>query len=237
MLVLALDTTTKGGSCAVARDGVVLREVEGDANRPHDARLPRDLMTILADAGIVLDAIDVYSVATGPGSFTGLRIGIATMQGLAFAASKPLIGVSAFDALARAVGEAASGTGRSRIATWIDAWRGEVYAALYEGGREVEPPTVEPPSALLRRLRGAPTMFAGDGAGLYRADIHEGLGAEALMAEPPLPLLAGTIALMATESRNAGSMPPPHAIRPVYVRRPDAVLALPSRQALRRGEP
>ena len=209
----------------MAREGVVLRELEGDANRPHDARLPRDVMTLLDDAGIALEEIDVYSVATGPGSFTGLRIGIATMQGLAFAASKPLIGVSAFDALARAVAEAASRTGRSRIATWIDAWRGEVYAAVYEGGRETVPPTVELPAALLRSLRGAPAMFAGDAAGLYRAEIEGVLGAEALIAEPPLPLLAGTIALMATEMRNAGCAPAPHAIRPVYVRRPDAVLA------------
>src|SRR5687768_15455561 len=142
MLVLALDTTTKGGSCAVTRDGVVLAEREGDAQRPHDTRLPRDLMALLDDSRIALEEIEIYSVATGPGSFTGLRIGIATMQGLAFAAGKPLIGVSAFDALAQVVarGLTSSATGGSRIATWIDAWRGEVYAALYEDGQEVEPP-------------------------------------------------------------------------------------------------
>ena len=65
----------------------------------------------------------------GPGSFTGLRIGIATMQGLAFAAGKPLIGVSGLDALARMADREAAGR---RIATWVDAWRGEVFAALYD---------------------------------------------------------------------------------------------------------
>src|SRR5688572_25296529 len=141
---LSLDTTTPGGSCAVARDGVVICERPGDADRRHDTRLPGDLMTLLADARIPLKTIDVFAVATGPGSFTGLRIGIATMQGLAFAAGKPLIGVSGFDALARI-------SGGSRVATWVDAWRGEIYAALYEDGREVEPPTVEHPEALLAR--------------------------------------------------------------------------------------
>ncbi len=214
MVVLALDTTTKGGSCAVARDVVVLRERAGDGHRGHDTRLPADLMSLLADAGLELADVDVFAVATGPGSFTGLRIGIATMQGLAFARSKPLIGVSAFDALARA---ASSG----RIATWIEAWRGEVYAALYEDGREVQPPTVQAPAALLRTLRGTPTLFAGDAAAIHRDEILDTLGGDAAIAEPPAPLIAGTIALIAADMVRAGQCPPPHAIRPVYVRRPD----------------
>jgi tRNA threonylcarbamoyladenosine biosynthesis protein TsaB len=201
MLVLALDTTTRAGSCAVARDGIVLRETAGDASRPHDTRLPGDLMTLLETARIALSDIDVFAVATGPGSFTGLRIGIATMQGLAFAAGKPLIGVSGFD-----------------------AWRGEVYAALYEDGQEVEPPTVEHPDTLLARYS-PPVTFIGDAADIYEDVIIEKMGKTARIAEPAAPPLAGTIALLATESARAGHLPPPHAIRPLYVRRPDAELA------------
>ena len=100
MLILALDTTTRVSSCATARDGVVLCEHAGDASTPQAERLPGDLMTLLERSGIALPEIDAFAVATGPGSFTGLRIGIATMQGLAFAMEKPLIGVSGFDALA-----------------------------------------------------------------------------------------------------------------------------------------
>ena len=96
---------------------------------PPATRLPLDLMTLLEHGGMKLGDVDVFAVATGPGSFTGLRIGIATMQGLAFAAGKPLVGVSGFDALARIADAEAGGTS---IATWVDAWRGEVYAALYD---------------------------------------------------------------------------------------------------------
>src|SRR5678816_3075473 len=104
MLVLALDTTTPTGSCALARDGRVVCEQVNDAPNAHAEHLPGDLMSLLDRAHTRLADIDVFAVATGPGSFTGLRIGIATMQGLSFAEGKPLIGVSGFDVLVRVAG-------------------------------------------------------------------------------------------------------------------------------------
>jgi tRNA threonylcarbamoyladenosine biosynthesis protein TsaB len=253
MLVLGLDTTTRAGSCALARDGVVLREFSSDTTRPPASRLPGELMALVDHEGAALRDVDVFAVATGPGSFTGMRVGIATMQGLAFAAGKPLIGVSAFDALAvHGVRSTDSSEDAARtvmvrdktvVATWVDAWRGEVYAALYESGREVEPPSVELPTAILGRL-GPPTggpyqrsaappegspysriVFIGDGAEAHAAVIRDTLGDRATIAEPAAPLLAGTIALLATDAARAGHTPPPHAIRPLYVRRTDAELA------------
>jgi tRNA threonylcarbamoyladenosine biosynthesis protein TsaB len=236
MLVLALDTTTRAGSCALARERVVLREEPSDESRSQASRLPAELMALLDRERVVLRDIDVFAVATGPGSFTGLRIGIATMQGLAFAAGKPLIGVSAFDALAT-IGSA------ERVATWIDAWRGEVYAAMYEHGREIESPTVEHPIAILgrvaaaqpiesapasattRRLKGTPMRFIGDGVRSHADTILRVLGDAATIAAPTVPLLAGTIAALATDAARSGHLPPPHALRPLYVRRPDAELA------------
>jgi tRNA threonylcarbamoyladenosine biosynthesis protein TsaB len=225
MLVLALDTTTRDGSCAVADEDRVLRERAGDAARPHDERLPGDLMALLDEASLALTDVDVYAVATGPGSFTGLRIGIATMQGLAFAAGKPLIGVSGFDALAHLGGAAAPDA--ARIATWVDAWRGEVYAAAYQDGEELEAPLVEPPAELLARYarRGGDWLLIGDAAEIYRDAIAAALGPSVRIAAPAAPPLAGTIAQRAAAAARAGHRPPPHAIRPLYVRRPDAELA------------
>jgi tRNA threonylcarbamoyladenosine biosynthesis protein TsaB len=219
MLVLALDTTTRSGSCAVARAGVVLREQANASPNAQAARLPGELMTLLDRAGITLGEIDLFAVATGPGSFTGLRIGIATMQGLAFAANKPLIGVSGFDALASVAGS------EGRVATWVDAWRGEVFAALYEDGTEIEPPTVARPDDLLEQLRRAPVRFVGDGAVTHGDVIRRALGDDARVFDPAAPLLAGAVALLAAASAAAGECPPPHAIRPLYVRRPDVELA------------
>jgi tRNA threonylcarbamoyladenosine biosynthesis protein TsaB len=228
MRILALDTTTRAGSCALVNDGVVLHEFASDPVRSHAEHLPGDLIALLAVAQLGLEAIDVFAVATGPGSFTGLRVGIATMQGLAFAMGKPLIGVSALDALAARVRPQPG----DRVATWVNAWRGEVYAALYEDGREVESPTVEHPDAILQRLsqtdRGGPpgrVLFVGEGAASLTQLIRTTLGDRAVLADPVTPLLAGAMARLAGEAARAGVHTAPDLIRPLYVRRTDVELA------------
>src|SRR5687768_15064061 len=99
MLVLALDTTTRQGSIALTRDGVLLSTFSGDAGVTHGERLPGDVMCVLETHALKMSDVDLFAVAAGPGSFTGLRIGIATMQGLAMANGKPLLGISALDAM------------------------------------------------------------------------------------------------------------------------------------------
>jgi tRNA A37 threonylcarbamoyladenosine modification protein TsaB len=111
------------------------------------------------------------------------------------------------------------------IATWVDAWRGEVYSALYQDGREIEPPTVDLPDHLLQTFAGRPMLFTGDGAAIYSATISTALGDRACFTEPVAPLLAGAMAALAAQEFRAGQRPLPHAIRPLYVRRSDAELA------------
>ena len=218
MLILSLDTTTRAGSCALLRDDRVLREHTGDGLRDQAERLPGDLATLLEHEAIALDAIDAFAVATGPGSFTGLRVGIATMQGLAMATGKPLIGISAFDALQSLATE-------KRVATWIDAWRGEVFAAVYEDGQSIGAPVVAPPDLLLEELQGRRTLFTGDGAEVFEARIRAVLGELARFTMPVAPPLAGAVATLAGQAFRRGDRPLPHAIRPIYVRRSDAELA------------
>ena len=230
MVVLALDTTTSAGSCGLLRDDRVVREQASDQSRPQASRLPGELATMLEREGVALPEVDILAVGIGPGSFTGLRVGIATMQGLAMALNRPLFGISAFDALA-SIAFGGSGTNDSPdpshryVATWVDAWRGEVYAALYQNGREIEPPTVDLPQHLLQTFVGGPMLFTGDGAAIYRATISAALGNHAEFTEPVAPLLAGAMGTLAVQEFRAGQRPLPHAIRPLYVRRSDAELA------------
>ncbi len=224
MLALALDTTTPGGSCAVVRDGLVLAEMSGDAGVSHAERLPRDLMEVLRRAGTDLRDVDVFAAATGPGSFTSLRVGIATMQGLALAAGRPLAGVSAFDAMVRLVEDGSVGPvpRGAQVATWVEAWRGDIYAARYAAGHEIEPPSVESPGRVLVRLastHAGPTVFVGSGALACAAAITAALGTRAILAVPVAPAVAAVIGRMAIEAAVRGVRPAPDAIRPVYVRR------------------
>jgi tRNA threonylcarbamoyladenosine biosynthesis protein TsaB len=225
VLILSLDTTTPKASCALARDGVVINEEPIDTSRQLALQLPGALRDILDLSAIALEEIDAFAVATGPGSFTGLRIGIATMQGLAFGLGKPLIGISGLTALRAVASPAFLG---SRIVTWVDAWRGDVYAALFEDGQQIGEPVVAKPDHLLDALtpRGFANdiLFIGDGAETYRDLIVSRLGHAARIADPVVPPLAAVIAMLATIEYKNGHRPPPHAIRPIYVRRSDAEL-------------
>ena len=240
MVIVALDTSSAAGSAALVRDGSIVVERAGDGSRTHGERLPRELMAVLDDARVDLHAIDRFAVSIGPGSFTGLRVGIATIQGLAFAQKKLVVPVSSFDALAFRTTDDGSGRADhgSRItAVWIDAHRGEVFAALYDSsGRQLAAPTSLTPEATLDAW--SPILasfdrvrFAGDGAILYRDRVAARLGARASV-DGDVPPLAGRIGLIAHAASDRAVLP--HAVVPLYVRRPDAVLAKEKRDAARK---
>ena len=179
-------------------------------------------------------AVDLFAIASGPGSFTGLRIGLATIQGLAFVTNRPIVGVSALEAVAHAAsGGAKTGT---VIGAWMDAHRREVFSALYrvtsaapfDPGRlaEIEPAAVGNPATTLARWAGlasGPWIVAGDGAAAYAALIRDN-GLDAAVVIDPSPL-AGAIGRIAVARARRGEAVAPAAIRPLYVRRPDAEIA------------
>lgn len=227
MLILALDTTTRAGSAAVVRGADVVVEHVGDPAITHGQRLPADLMAIVERAGVRLEEIDLFAVAAGPGSFTGLRVGIATVQGLAMASAKRVVPVSALDALARA-----GANGRDAVAAWMDAQRGEVFAALYaaDGRTILAGPSSLPPQRTLDTWSAAwpaaTLRFIGDGALRYREVIGQRPSTEVV---EPLPALASHIGLIASAEPHRGVLP--HAVIPIYIRRPDAELARDRREA------
>jgi tRNA threonylcarbamoyladenosine biosynthesis protein TsaB len=219
MLVLALDTTTRQGSVALAREGSLLASGAGDPAIAHGARLPGDLARLLDAHGLRIGDVDLFAVAVGPGSFTGLRIGIATMQGLALGNGKPLAGVSALDAIHDAVSV-------SDVAVWMDAGRGQVFSAIYKSDDISEAALVDKPAAILARWAGErmlPRTYAGDGAIAY-ADLIRAAAPGAEIVDP-VPPLAPSVARLAEAHVNAHGPASPDAVRPVYIRRPDVELA------------
>jgi tRNA threonylcarbamoyladenosine biosynthesis protein TsaB len=223
VIVLALDTTTRAGSAAVVRDRRVLAEIQGNPELTHGQRLPGELVRALDGAGVPLAQIDLLAVAAGPGSFTGLRVGIASMQGLATATGLKIVPVSVFDALARS-----AAPGDTPLAVWIDAHRGQVFAVLYDaaGARTLADPSSLPPAETLAAWKTlgdtGPIRFVGDGAVRYRHAVETELGTRAVML-PDAPPLASFIGLIAAEHPERAVLP--HAVVPIYVRRPDAELA------------
>jgi tRNA threonylcarbamoyladenosine biosynthesis protein TsaB len=228
MRVLALDTTTRAGSAALIDGDRVVDERAGDGARTHALRMPAEILELAAANGWTLSGVDLYAVASGPGSFTGLRIGIATIQGLALVHGRRVVAVPVLDALAHAASrDLREGTA---IGVWMDAHRGDVFAALYQvnGGApfsrarltEIEGATVGTPLATLGRWRargdGMPAVIAGDGAMLYASDITEHAADTQSVASPQL---AGAVGLVAVD--RAAEAVAPADLRPFYVRRPD----------------
>jgi tRNA threonylcarbamoyladenosine biosynthesis protein TsaB len=184
-------------------------------------------MAALGHAGLRVQEIDLFAVASGPGSFTGLRIGIATIQGLAFVNSAPVVPVPALLALAHA-GSLDLREG-AIVGAWMDAHRRDVFSALYRIGRspafsierlaEIEPPAVGDPATTWARWTAhhvTPAVIIGDGAAPYAHLVDP----RVRIGDPPL--LAPVIGRLAISAAVRGQAVDPATVHPVYVRRPDA---------------
>ena len=204
----------------MARDGAVLAEGVHRESRSHTASLPLLVERVLGEAGLALEDVEGIAVSIGPGSFTGLRVGLALAKGLAFAGGLPLVGVPTLEALAW-VADAEPGTS---LCAALDARKREVYAALFtataEGPRRLTPDLALAPAALAARLP-RPCTLVGDAGEVY-GDV---LGAHAHLLpfathHPRGGVIArlGAARLAAGEAANAGTL------EPVYVRPPDAEL-------------
>ena len=236
MIILALDTSTRTGSAALLSGSDIIEEFTGNSLQSWTERLPGDLNGLLERNRLDISRVSLCAVTVGPGSFTGLRVGIATMQGLAFSRKLPLIGISALDALAKVGATDDLGL----VVTWINAWRGQVYGALYKDGQEVLPPTVSSPETFLKSLREklkngfSNVCFVGDGVQNYESLIRDRLGGDTCIADPVSPSLAGVVGKLALGMFREGLVATPDSIRPLYVRRPDAEVSQERREKPRK---
>lgn len=217
-VILALDTATPVGSVALcAAEGLVVSRYF-DVGLQHSQWLFVEIEAALEAAGADVDGLRAVAVSIGPGSFTGLRIGLSAAKGLCLAADKPLVAVSTLETLAARLPFA-----RLPVCTVLDARKREVYTALYDttAGAPVElaPPRAIAPAQLAEQRAGQPTIYTGDGAEVYR-DLW---GSEALLAPPSCARPdAGTIGWLALAKLKAGATTDLDSVEPEYLRPPDA---------------
>lgn len=225
MHILALDTATRSCSVAITDHTAILAELTVVTRRTHATHLMGMIDHAIELSGLTVSDIDGFAVSKGPGSFTGLRIGIATVKGLASASEKPMTGVSTLDALAMQAGNTSF-----LICSLLDARRGEVYVARYrQNNGELEKLTKEgllmPEDAICGI--GEPCIFIGSGAVLYRKRLMEKCG-EFVRFAPMFQhtIRASTIAHLAGSRFEAGNTDPVESFVPVYIRKSDAEINL-----------
>jgi tRNA threonylcarbamoyladenosine biosynthesis protein TsaB len=219
--ILALDSS--GGACSAAfwAGGRLRARRFERLERGHAERLMPMVLEVMAEAGVALAAVDLFAGTTGPGTYTGLRIGLASLRALALAAGRPMLGVTSFEAVAHGT-TAAERAGR-RLLVAIESKRDDLYAQLFSDRlAPAGDPLAETPSALAARFAGTALLLAGDGApraaaalGAVGCDLRRAAGIG-------LPDAAMVASLAAARASEAGFDPPhPLYLRPPDVTRPD----------------
>jgi tRNA threonylcarbamoyladenosine biosynthesis protein TsaB len=216
--ILALDTCLDACSVAVCEDSAPLATCSEVMARGHQERLAPMAAAVMAEAGQAFDALDLIAVTIGPGSFTGLRVGLAFAKGLALALGVPCVGVGALEALA------ASEEDAGFVVAAVDAKRGQVWLQAFIDGRAAMAPDALSPETAAARLAelwpGGPAVLVGSASPLLVGVIPD---ARISARRAPDPVAIAQIAAQVAP-RPGPSYPPP---RPLYLRAPDA--RLPSR--------
>jgi len=220
--ILALETATLAGSIAIVDDRYgLISEVRVNLKIAHAERLMPAIQWILDASHLSIDEIDAFAVSIGPGSFTGLRIGLSTVKGLSYAAKTPVVAVPTLDAFARTLPYCSY-----MICPMFDARKRQVYAALYKWEnhvcRKVMDEIAVELNTLLRNIH-EPAVFMGDGAKLYKQQILDALGERAIFVpESRMSPSASSVAEIALEKMEKGESADPVRLTPFYIRKAEA---------------
>jgi tRNA threonylcarbamoyladenosine biosynthesis protein TsaB len=224
MRLLAIETATPAQSVALVEDARLLAELSYEAKGNRGGVLLPTVDQVLKTAGVAAGDLDVVAVSVGPGSFTGLRVGLATAKGLALGAGARLVGVSTLEALAEGYASA-----DATICALLDAYRGEVYMAVFRRkGHALErlsPDAVLAPGAVASALAAVegPVHLIGNGAARYREPLEAVLGGRVCVSDEGLRAvpLAAVVARLGIR-QFAGGNKPDAEVALIYLRRAEA---------------
>ena len=226
MKILAIETSTMLGGVALMDDSSgLIAEVRLNVKSTHSERLMTEIDHLLRQAGLKISDIDVFAVAIGPGSFTGLRIGLSTVKGFSYATGKPIVSVPTLEALAWNFPYCIY-----PVCTMLDARKKEVYTALFKWYKEGFLRLIDEMSIKVDRLLEqmmpyihGKVVFTGEGALLYRDTIIEVMGEKAIFAPPekmiPSP---ANVASIGIRKASKGEFSEPVSLIPFYMRRSEA---------------
>lgn len=217
MVILAADTSGGVCSAAVLNDNKIISEAFMNDKRTHSETIGPMIDFCLSFAGVGVKDVELFACAAGPGSFTGLRIGIGMMKAFAHASQKPVVGVNTLDALALN----AAGTAETVCAA-IDARRGEVYTASYRLGNRVTDYRAAPFTQVLAELKGQPAVFVGDAALVHADMIRVADAAFRIAPEGVLLQRASSVGLCAYASFLSGVYQDAYSLEPFYLRETQA---------------
>ena len=234
MKLLAVDTATTSLSVAVMDGGSLVTEITRSTGETHARHLMRLVDTALNLSGLSAADLDGFAVTIGPGTFTGLRIGLSSVQGMATAVSKAVVGISSLDALAAQAATVSQETG-SVVCAMLDARRQEVYGGCFRHDGQTATPLSEPrvgPPDLLAEGIDAPCVFVGSGALLYQDVLMTKLGDRFALAAPFAHVIRGeTVARLAMATFENETVPVNRVLQPLYLRKSDAEINLARRAA------
>ncbi|GAK53066.1 peptidase M22, glycoprotease [Candidatus Moduliflexus flocculans] len=221
MYILGIETSTMTGSVAIITEQHLIVEQTINTKITHAERLITAIDDTLRAVSLTIREIDGIAVSAGPGSFTGLRIGITTAKSLAYSLKKPIVAVSSLDALASQFLFC-----NQLICPMLDARKKEVYSACYRNSgamvQRVSEYVVITPMNLLKEIH-EPTLFLGDGVAAYRRQIESELGELALFADAAHLLPRGSlVAKLGCDRLLAGEQDDCSALTPLYLRQSDA---------------
>lgn len=224
MRLLAIETATSAQSVALVEDDRLLAEQSYEAKGNRGGLLLPTVDQVLQKAGLAARDLDAVAVSVGPGSFTGLRVGLATAKGLALGSGARLAGVSTLEALVEGYAHA-----NVTICALLDAYRGEVYMAVFRRkGNTLErlgPDAVVAPEAVAAALTAVegPVHLIGNGAARYRERLQSALGDRASLADEGLRAFPSAAVVARLGLRRLAGGPTPDAeVAPIYLRRSEA---------------